>query len=93
MSQRRVDENKVLFSVRYAAVIFAPSHFVSKCGKVFAGDVVVNADFGATNAAEKAFRVICASAVIGIGFLKIYLLRTNAAVECVPMPRLVRVNR
>ena len=57
-----------LIAVRDAAVVFAPSAFLSVAKQVGARDVVMMADFRAAKTGEVAFRQIGASAVEAVGF-------------------------
>ena len=49
MRQGRVNDHHELLTVRDAAVIFAPSHFVGIAVQILAGDMVMNAELSATD--------------------------------------------
>jgi len=63
MIQRRADYGHELSAIAGAAVVLAPSHFLSISVKILAGDMVVNPLLGAANAREERLRLISASAV------------------------------
>jgi hypothetical protein len=52
MTKSRPSDSQILLTVGDAAVIFAPAHFGSVGVQVGAGDMVVRADLGATEAAH-----------------------------------------
>ena len=62
MRQSRAGNSDELLTVGDAAVVLTPCHFVGVGAQITAGDVVVNADLGAADAAEKALRHVRASA-------------------------------
>ena len=92
MRQRRVDDDQILLAVGNAAVVLAPRHFCGVRVQVRAGDMMVNADLGATDAREKRLSVIRASAAVAVRLLMIDPLRQIAGVQRVPMRRFVCVN-
>jgi hypothetical protein len=53
MRQRGIDDHKVLFAIGNAAVILTPSHFGGVAAEIRAGDAMVNASLGATDAREE----------------------------------------
>ena len=91
-NRRAGDYHRKLRSVRLAAVVLTPRHFSGVGGKVATGDVVVNANLGATDAAKEALRLIGAGAVLGIGFLMVDPLYREGGGQLVPMARFIGVN-
>lgn len=81
MRQSGAGDESVLLAVADAAVIFAPVHFTGIGGEVGAGDLVVDADFRATQAREVAFREVGRRAVVAVGDGMIDALRDVAGVE------------
>src|SRR5690348_13512137 len=74
-------------------MIFAPRHFIGVARQIRASDMVVCADFGATQAAKEALGLIGAVVAIGIGDTVIDPLGGVARVQLIPMRSLIGVNR
>lgn len=67
MGQRGACRQRVQRAVSLAAVIFLPSHLAGVGAQVFAADVVVLPDFGATHPGEEGLGLVGASAVQAVG--------------------------
>ncbi len=73
-----------LFAVRNAAVVFAPSAFLSVAKQVSTRDVVMMADFRAAKPGEVAFRHVGAGTVKAIGFFVVDPGHFEILVQAIP---------
>jgi hypothetical protein len=64
MRRRRCRDHKILFAIRHAAMILAPSDFAGISRQIRAGDMMMLANFGATEAREIRLRLVRASAFV-----------------------------
>lgn len=84
MPQGRVRSHKVLLTIRHAAVVLAPRHFLAVGLEVRAGDMVVDADFSAADAGEEALGSVRASLFGRIALLVIDTLGQEPGVQPIP---------
>ena len=92
MRQRDASDCKILFAIRHAAVILAPSEFAGIGSQISARDMMMVADLRAAHAGEEAFRLVRASAFGGIVLIVVDTLREEGSVKAIPMGGFVRVN-
>lgn len=81
-----------LLAVADATMVFPPVHFGGIGGKVRAGDVVVGAEFGPAEAAEKALGLIGAAFAVAVDLGMVDPLGQEAGVQLVPMRGFVGVD-
>ena len=85
MLRRRRDDRAVLFAVRHAAVVFSPIHFGRVGCEIRPRDMMMCADFRATQAGEKRLGHIRAAFAVTIREAVIDALCDVARMERVPM--------
>ena len=64
MGQRGGSNHKILLAIRHAAMIFAPSDLARISREIRAGDMMMLANFGATEAGEIRLGLVRASAFV-----------------------------
>ena len=93
MRQREIGDHKRLFAVRRAPVILPPRQFAGVGGKVFAGDMVMVADFRAPGASEVRLGLVCARAFAAIGPFVVDALCQEGRMQPVPVRSLIGMDR
>src|SRR5207237_571679 len=86
---RGVRRHEVLHTVADPPIVLPPSHFPRIRVEVGTGNVMVNADFGATDAREKRLGLIGASLTVGIANRVVDALCQITSMQVVPMRRFV----
>ena len=74
------------------AHVFAPRHFAGILAKIWSGNMMVLADFGAAEPGEITFRPVRAGAIRTIRLAVIDPLHLERSMQIVPSPRLVRMD-
>lgn len=75
------------------AIVLTPRHLGGIGVEVRAGNMMVNANFRASEAAEEAFRHVRASFAVRIGFAVVDALRQIPGMQHIPMRRFVGIDR
>jgi hypothetical protein len=81
-----------LFAIRHAAVILAPSAFLSIAKEIGARDVVMMANLRAAQPGEVRLRLIGARAIEAVGFLAINPSHFEILMEAIPRPGFIRME-
>lgn len=92
VTERGARDHLVLPTVADAAVVLAPRHLGGIGCEVGAGDVVVNAHLGASEAGEERLGLVRAGFVGAVGDLMVDAVRLERLVQPIPTLRLVGMN-